>query len=639
VKQRPSFWYLFFVLALFALFALAWKAISGRRGPVAKRASTAISSSATATSTADASREFVSTGSPHGNPPPEAEGFSGVLTYHYNNALTGANLHETILTPSNVNAADFGKLFTVSLDGDVYAQPLYVPRVAVPLEGVHDIVYAATEHNTVYAIDADDPNGLILWSAHLGEPLRPDDLPGATCTVIVPTLGITGTPVIDAATHTLYVVSRTFENSRHEYRLHALDISTGEERHGSPVVISPSVQGTGAASRNGKITFEPTLQLQRLSLVLFAGKVYVGFGSNCDYGEYHGWLLAYDASTLAPIATFVSTPNALRGGIWEAGAAPAVDQDGNVYVVTGDGTFDGERGGSDYGDTVLKLSLRSDDRWQVLDYFTPFDQEQMDVINWDLGSSGAVLLPDQPGPHPHLLVTGTKGGAIYVVDRDNMGHFRRENDDQIVQALRGVLPRIVSTAAYWEGTQGSRVYISGVGGPLQEYSVIDGKLSSAPVFHSEELFGFPGPTPAISANDKANGIVWVVGTEEPSERSVVKAYFHHMGLAIHNLVHEPRTFFHNILVRIKLLFHSPSIFWHSLKKLLPNPTPDVRERPAILRAYDAGNVSNLLYSSTQAPLDRDRANLPVKFVVPTIANGKVYFGTQGHLEVYGLLNK
>jgi outer membrane protein assembly factor BamB len=639
VKQRPSFWYLFFVLALFALFALAWKAISGRRGPVAKRASTAISSSATATSTADASREFVSTGSPHGNPPPEAEGFSGVLTYHYNNALTGANLHETILTPSNVNAADFGKLFTVSLDGDVYAQPLYVPRVAVPLEGVHDIVYAATEHNTVYAIDADDPNGLILWSAHLGEPLRPDDLPGATCTVIVPTLGITGTPVIDAATHTLYVVSRTFENSRHEYRLHALDISTGEERHGSPVVISPSVQGTGAASRNGKITFEPTLQLQRLSLVLFAGKVYVGFGSNCDYGEYHGWLLAYDASTLAPIATFVSTPNALRGGIWEAGAAPAVDQDGNVYVVTGDGTFDGERGGSDYGDTVLKLSLRSDDRWQVLDYFTPFDQEQMDVINWDFGSSGAVLLPDQPGPHPHLLVTGTKGGAIYVVDRDNMGHFRRENDDQIVQALRGVLPRIVSTAAYWEGTQGSRVYISGVGGPLQEYSVIDGKLSSAPVFHSEELFGFPGPTPAISANDKANGIVWVVGTEEPSERSVVKAYFHHMGLAIHNLVHEPRTFFHNILVRIKLLFHSPSIFWHSLKKLLPNPTPDVRERPAILRAYDAGNVSNLLYSSTQAPLDRDRANLPVKFVVPTIANGKVYFGTQGHLEVYGLLNK
>jgi hypothetical protein len=639
VKQRSSFWYLFLVLALFALFALAWKSISGRRGPVAKRASTAISSSATATSTADASREFVSTGSPHGNAPPEAEGFSGVLTYHYNNALTGANLHETILTPSNVNAADFGKLFTVSLDGDVYAQPLYVPKVGVPLKGLHNIVYAATEHNTIYAIDADDPNGLILWSAHLGEPLRPDDLPGGTCTVIVPTLGITGTPVIDAATHTLYVVSRTFENSRHDYRLHALDISTGEERHGSPVVISPSVQGTGAASRNGRITFEPTLQLQRLSLVLFAGKLYVGFGSNCDYGEYHGWLLAYDASTLAPIATFVSTPNALRGGIWEAGAAPAVDQDGNVYVVTGDGTFDGDRGGSDYGDTVLKLSLRSDDRWQVLDYFTPFDQEQMDDINWDLGSSGAVLLPDQPGPHPHLLVTGTKGGAIYVIDRDNMGHFRRENDDQIVQALRGVLPRIVSTAAYWEGVQGSRLYISGVGGPLQEYSVIDGKLSSAPVFHSEELFGFPGPTPAISANDKANGIVWVVGTEEPSERSVVKAYFHRMGLAIHNLVHEPRTFFHNILVRIKLLFHSPSIFWHSLKKLLPNPTPDVRERPAILRAYDAGNVSNLLYSSTQAPLDRDRANLPVKFVVPTIANGKVYFGTQGHLEVYGRLNK
>lgn len=490
MKQRPSLWYLFFVLALFALFALAWKEISGRSGPVAKRASAAISSSVTLTSTAGASREFVSTGSPHGNAPPEAEGFAGVLTYHNDNARTGANLHETILTPSNVNAADFGKLFTISLDGDVYAQPLYVPKVAVPLQGVHNIVYAATEHNTVYAIDADDPNGLILWTAHLGEPLRPDDLPGATCSVIVPTLGITGTPVIDAATHTLYVVSRTFENSRHEYRLHALDISTGEERHGSPVVISPSVQGTGAASRNGEINFEPTLQLQRTGLVLFAGKVYIGFGSNCDYGEYHGWLLAYDASTLAPIAAFISTPNALRGGIWEAGAAPAVDQDGNVYVITGDGTFDGERGGSDYGDTVLKLSLRSDDRWQVLDYFTPFDQEQMDLINWDLGSSGAVLLPDQPGPHQHLLVTGTKGGTIYVIDRDNMGHFRLENDNQIVQALRGILPRIVSTAAYWEGTQGSRVYISGVGGPLQEFSVIDGKLSSAPLFFRRNCSDF-----------------------------------------------------------------------------------------------------------------------------------------------------
>jgi outer membrane protein assembly factor BamB len=639
VKQRPSFWYVFFFLALFAVFALAWKAISGRRGPVAKRASTATSSSATAVSRVDPSRAFVSTGSPHGNAPPEAEGFSGVLTYHNDNARIGANLHETILTPSNVNAADFGKLFTVSLDGDVYAQPLYVPQVAVPLQGVHNIVYAATENNTVYALDADDPKGLILWRAHLGEPLRPDDLPGATCTVIVPTLGITGTPVIEASTHTLYVVSRTFEHSRHEYRLHALDISTGEERHGSPVVISPSVKGTGAGSRNGKILFEPTLQVQRLGLALIAGTVYVGFASNCDYGDYHGWLLAYDASTLTQIAAFVSTPNALRGGMWEAGDAPGVDRDGNVYIVTGDGTFDAERGGSDYGDTFLKLSLRPNDRWQVLDYFTPFDQERMDDLNEDLGSSGAVLLPDQPGPHSHLLVGGAKSGTIYVIDRDNMGRFRNENDDQIVQTVRGALPRIVSTAAYWEGPQARWVYISGVGGPLQEYSVIDGKLSSPPVFQSEELLGYPGSTPSISANGKANGIVWVVGTAEPAERTVAKAYFHHFSLAFHSLVHEPRTFFHKILVRIKLLFHSPSIFWHSLKKLLPNPTPDSLDRPAILRAYDAANVSNLLYASTEAPQDRDRASLPVKFVVPTIANGKVYFGTQGHLEVYGLLNK
>jgi len=569
----------------------------------------------------------------------KADESSGVVTYHNGNTRIGVNSQETILTPKNVNAGEFGRLFTVQVDGDVYAQPLYLPKVDVPSLGVHNIVYVATENNTVYAIDADDPRGLVLWSAHLGSAVYFKDLPAGTCTVIVPVLGITGTPVIDALSKTMYLVTRTFENSKHEFRLHAIDISTGKERPSSPVVISASVQGKGDGSQNGKLLFEPTLQLQRPGLALDAGKVYIGFGSTCDFGNYHGWLLAYDVSTLAQTAAMVTTPNGSRGGIWQSGAAPGIDADGNVYVITGDGTFNATSGGSDYGDTFLKLSVPRGARWKVVDYFTPFDQERMDDLNDDLGSSGVVLLPDQPGPHPHLLVGAAKNGTLYLVDRDNMGYLRHENDSQIVQSIRQAQPKIDSTAAYWESTLSRWVYINGVGGPLQQYSLSDGKLSSRAVFQSEEKFGYPGSTPAISSNGKTNGIVWVVGTAVPDRRTVFQAYLHRFKVAFHSLIHEPGTFFRKLAIRAKLLFRSPSIFFGSLKKMLPRPTPEDLNRPAILRAYDAENVSNLLYDSTEAPQNRDQADLPVKFVVPTIANGKVYFGTQGHLDVYGLLSK
>ena len=237
-----------------------------------------------------------------------------MLTSHNDNARTGANLHETILTPSNVNALQFGKLFTIRLDGDVYAQPLYVPKVAVPSLGIHNIVYAATENNTVYALDADDPKGVILWNVHLGPALSFEDVPTGYCTVIVPVVGITGTPVIDASTKTMYVVARTFEHSKHEYKLHALDLQTGKEKTGSPVVISAEVPGTGDGSKNGKIVFESNVQLQRPALAMVAGKIIIGFGSTCDFGNYHGWVLAYDSSTLTQTAAFVTTPNASRGG-------------------------------------------------------------------------------------------------------------------------------------------------------------------------------------------------------------------------------------------------------------------------------------------------------------------------------------
>jgi hypothetical protein len=639
VIQRILFTRILTILALSIFLGFAWKICNGTLGSSVIGISATIPSNAKSFPADTASRGSATAESVHASSSSKVDKFSGVLTYHNGNARIGANPHESILTPSNVNAGDFGKLFTVHLDGDVYAQPLYVPKVAVPSQGIHNTIYVATENNTIYAIDADDPKGLIFWSAHLAQALSFKDVPKGFCTVIAPVLGITGTPVIEASTHTLYVVARTFEHSRHEYQLHALDISTGAERPGSPGVISASLPGTGDGSRNGKIIFDPNEQLQRTGLALVAGKVHIGFGSNCDYGNYHGWLLAYDASTLRQTAAIVTTPNASRGGIWESGAAPGADEEGNLFIVTGDGTFDAKSGGSDYGDTFLKLSLHADNRWEVLDYFTPFDQARMDDLNDDLGSSGTVLLPDQPGPHPHLLVSAAKSGTIYVLDRDNMGHFRGENDAQTVQTLRGALPKIDSTAAYWEGTHGRWVYISGVGGPLQQYSLNGGKLSSRPEFQSEELFGYPGSTPSVSAAGKSNGIVWVVGTAVPDKRTVVRAYLHRFRVNIHSLVHEPRIFFHKLYVRFSLLFHSPSIFWGSLKKMLPKKTPEALDRPAILRAYDATNVSNLLYDSTEAPQNRDQADLPVKFVVPTIANGKVYFGTQGYLDVYGLLNK
>ena len=627
--------FLLFLVCLVSL-GFAWEVATVITGWAARRNSAAVTPNPDDPDARTSSRSSAAADSANSA---KEDGFAGVLTYHNDESRIGANFHERILTPSNVNPADFGKRFTVPVDGDVYAQPLYLPKVSIPLQGTHNVVYAATENNSVYAIDADDPKGVILWRAQLGPALSFKDIPTGRCTVIVPNVGITGTPVIDASTNTLYVVGRIFEHAKHEYKLHALDVSTGKERPGSPVLLSASVPGKGDGSVNGRIVFDATLQLQRTGLALDRGKLYIGFGSTCDLGSYHGWLLAYDASTLAQAAAFVTTPNALRGGIWQSGAAPAVDPDGSVYVVTGDGTFNAQSGGSDYGDSFLRLTLHPDDRWRVVDYFTPFDQERLDTLNDDLGSSGAVLLPDQPGPHPRLLVSAAKNGTIYLLDRDAMGHIRRDNNNQIVQTLPGALPKIDSTAAYWRGEAGQWIYINGVGGPLQQYSLTDGRLSSRPAFQSDELFGYPGSTPSISSAGKTNGIVWIVGTAQPNTRTVVGAYLHRIVQSVRDLVHEPRAFFRKVVIRVKLLFHSPSIFWASLKKLLPRRTPEALNRPAILRAYDASDVSNLLYDSTEAPQNRDQADLPVKFVVPTIANGKVYFGAQGYLDVYGLLNK
>jgi hypothetical protein len=502
----------------------------------------------------------------------DRNGFAGILMSRNDVTRTAQNANETMLTPANVSAATFGKKFANPVDGYVYAQPLYVPKLIIPDHGTHNVVYVATQSNSVYAFDA-DAAGLPLWNINLGAPAPLWTLP---CKDIQPTVGITSTPAIDLDSNTMYVVARTLKDRTNYYFLHALDIGSGVEKFGGPVEISGTVPGTADGNRDGKITFDPLLQLQRPGLVLANGAVYIGFGSNCDFGLFHGWLFAYDARTLSQKNVFLTTPHGGNGGIWQSGAAPAVDGDGNMYLVTGDGDFDANIGGQDYGDSILKLPL-SAPGLSPTDYFSPFNELKLFKKNQDLGTGGVILLPDQVGVHPHLLITAGKDGTIYLVDRDSLGHFKSNSDNQIVQSLsQRFSHRVHSSLAFWQGTGASWVYLGAPFENLKAFSLTNGRLSDSPTSQSSNAFGYPGPTPAVSSNGKSNGIVWALSSVSGSEQ--------------------------------------------------------------LLNAYDARDLGRLLYSSNQAANNRDRPDPPVKFVVPTIANGKVYFGTRDHLDVYGLLH-
>jgi hypothetical protein len=503
-------------------------------------------------------------------------GFSGVFASRNDGTRTAQYRNEKTLTLKNVNAATFGKKFSDPVDGYVYAQPLYVPSIDVPAKGTHNVIYVATENNSVYAFDADSA-GPPLWNLSLGPPAPQWALP---CKDIQPTVGVTGTPVIDPKTDTLYVVARTVKDRTNFYHLHALDVATGAEKFGGPVQISASMPGTAEGSHGGRITFDAQLQLQRPGLVLTNGRVYITFGSMCDFGTFHGWIFAYDAQSLAQISAFLTTPNGEHGGIWQSGAAPTLDLDSNLYVVVGDGFFDANIGGANYGQTVTKFPLTRSEI-SPIDYFAPFDQEELDKRNMDLGTGGSILLPDQVGVHPHLLITVGKAGTIYVLDRDNLGHFKASSNDQIVQTIPQPFPqqsfpgKFHSSPAFWQGASGSWVYIGGVSDKLRAFSLTNGVLSTVPTSMSANTFSFPGTAPAISSDDNSNGIVWALSSGIPAD--------------------------------------------------------------PVLNAYDATNLTNLLYSSDQAPNHRDKPDPPVKFIVPIVANGKVYFGAQYHLDVYGLL--
>lgn len=361
-----------------------------------------------------------------------------VSTYHNDNARTGQNLNETILTTGNVNVSTFGRLFTVAADGYVYAQPLIVSNLNI-LGVLRDVVFVETEHDGAYAFDAD--SGQQLWYTSFINPSKGISTVSNNdigCGDIVPEVGITSTPAIDTETNSIYMVAKTKENGAFFQRLHVLDITTGEEKPHSPVTIEATVPGKGDGSVGGNVRFDPLREHQRPSLLLQHGLVEIAWASHCDISPYHGWVMAFSANTYQKTAVWNSTPNGGFGGIWQGDAGLAGDSNFYIYGVTGNGTFDANTsGGRDYGNSVVKLEMsESANVGRLDDYFTPFNQSYLSENDLDLGAGGLTILPDHPGgPYAHLLVQSGKDGSIYLVNRDNMGKYNPSNNDQIVQFI------------------------------------------------------------------------------------------------------------------------------------------------------------------------------------------------------------
>ena len=549
-----------------------------------------------------------------------------VLTQHNDNARTGANLQETILNTSNVNAKQFGKLFELSVDGQVYAQPLYVSNVTLGDGTVHNVVYIATMHNTVYAFDADDASGVVLWKTPLGPAISlPDPQIGDFKNYhdIALEVGILSTPVISLEKNALYVVAATKEgDGQYFHTLHALDLAGGTELFDKPTRIGGSIKGTAKGSVNGTLTFQSHLQNQRPGLLLVNDTIYIGFASYGDAGPYSGWILGYSASTLERVSIFCTAPGSQmingklvpdsEGGIWQGGQGLAADSDGLVYAMTGNGTFRPD--GSALGDCIIKFRPNL----TVLDRFAPFNNGALDRSDEDLGSAGVLLLPDTD-----LVVGGGKESKFYVMHKNSMGHFNAQNDNQIVQTLvvhvqDALTHHIHGGPAYWHGPKGAWLYVWVEGDFVKAYQFANGKFQATPISQHPniapaETVGMPGAAISISANGNKAGILWA---SHPHNQNVKDASGHVMDANQH-------------IVR------------------------------GILRAYDASDLSKELWNSQLAPDDSTDAKSDsignfAKFCPPTIANGKVYLASFGrdpvgtsptvagmnratfHIAVYGL---
>jgi fibronectin type 3 domain-containing protein len=429
-----------------------------------------------------------------------------VLTQHNDNARTGANLSETVLNTTNVNPTQFGLVGVKSVDGQIYAQPLYVPNVVIPGKGTHNVVYVATEHDSVYAFDADDPNAQApLWRVSFINPaagVTTVSTADIACGDISPEVGITGTPVIDAAGGTLYVVAKTKETSGFKQRLHALDITTGAEKFGGPVVIQASVNGTGDGNDGGgHVPFDALRENQRAGLLLLNGVVYIGWASHCDIGPYHGWVMGYNATTLAQTSVYNADPNGGLSGIWQGGVGLATDGT-SIYCTTGNGTFDANTGGQDYGESVLKLGTSGG--LTLTDWFTPFNFDALNITDDDVGAAGPMLIPGTS-----LVLSGSKRGTMYLLNTTNLGHFHSGADSQIVQSWQASGHNFGGTA-WWASPAGARLYVWGMGGFAQAYAFNGATFNTTPVSQGTVGTGWPPSGISLSANGgtAGTGILW-----------------------------------------------------------------------------------------------------------------------------------
>jgi hypothetical protein len=501
-----------------------------------------------------------------------------VLTYHNDNGRTGQNLNEQILTPPNVNPSHFGELWVLNADGQVYAQPLYAAGVSIPLKGMHNVVFVATENDSVYAYDADSTN--LFWQVSmLGTNEVPSDARG--CDQITPEIGITATPVIDrqlGPNGTIFVVAMSKDNLGNYYqRLHALDLATGTNQLPA-VTIAAQYPGTGDNHVGTNVVFDPAQYKERCGLLLLGGVVYTAWASHCDVEPFTGWIIGYDENTLAQTRVLNITPNGSDGAIWMSGAGLAADAVSNIYFLAGNGTFETNLNSNgfpiqnDYGNAFMKLST-TNNQLAVADYFNMSDTVAESAGDTDLGSGGAVVLPDMIDGLGHtrqLAVGAGKDGIIYLADRSNLGKFNPIND-AIYQELGGVLGSGVwATPAYFNGT----LYYGADGTPLLALPFQNALLTS-PSSQTAITFTYPGTTPSISANGSSNGIVWA--TECTS--------------------------------------------------------------PAVLHAYAATNLAKEFYNSSQAAGGRDNFGSGVKFITPTIASARVYVGTATGVGVLGLLDQ
>ena len=505
-----------------------------------------------------------------------------VTTFHYNVARDGLNAKETILTQSNVNSTQFGKIGFDAVDGKVDAQPLYLANV--PISGqLHNVLYVATEHGSVYAFDAD--SGTQIWKTTIlgtGETTSDDH----GCSQITPEIGITSTPVIDrkqGANGTLFTVGMSKDGSgKYHQRLHALDITTGAEISGSPTEISGSYPGIGDNSQNGNVIFDPSQYAERAALLLLNGNIYMGWTSHCDQGLYTGWVMGYSETTLQQTQLLNMTPNGHEGSIWMSGGGMAADSNGFIYFLDANGTFDttldakGFPTKGDYGNAMVKLSTTG--TLSVADYFEMYNGPLESSQDLDLGSGGPLLLPDQTdanGKVHHLIVGAGKDKNIYLADRDNLGKFNPATDpfdSNIYQQINGAMAGLVySSPAYFNGV----LYLASDGDSLKAFPLVNAQMATSPTSVTPSKFGHPGPTPTVSANGTQNGIVWALDSD--------------------------------------------------------------LSRPGILHAYDPGNLAHEFYNSNLAANGRDSFGNGNKFITPVVVNGKVFVGTQNGVAVFGLL--